>query len=346
MMMESKEHPATAPQTQPAGESPTGSAPEPAPRPAPGPTKVRRVGTFSLGIMLVAVGTILLASIFLPNLDLVGILKFAPVILVALGIEVLLYAARPDVKIKYDGVSILLAVLLMLACGASGVFSWFVQSYNPETISSHRAAARELEERAEQVLDTVPNARAAIRDYSIYQDSCVEFGQVLDTGDTSLYVTMNFGAQSTAEEFTRDCKAVVDACRAGGLEVDSYQFDVWQGSLDQYEGELWELSLDRWSAGADEATLRNRVVTTYYYDGNSFDTAEGALNFKQERRAQQLYDLYINTFDSDPDVDFEEKYGDSPTEEQRNDFMSRRLTQYGVSTAETAQSRTEITGEE
>ena len=251
----------------------------------------------------------------------------------------------------------------MLACGASGVFSWFVQSYNPESISSHRAAAsisshraaaRELEERAEQVLDTVPNARAAIRDYSIYQDSYVEFGQVLDvefgqvldTGDISLYVTMNFGAQATAEEFTRDCKAIVDACRAGGLEVDSYQFDVWQGSLDQYEGELWELSLDRWSAGADEATLRNRVVTTYYYDGNSFDTAEGALNFKQERRAQQLYNLYINTFDSDPDIDFEEKYGDSPTEEQRNDFMSRRLTQYGVSTAETAQSRTEITGEE
>ena len=40
------------------------AAPETAPKP---PIKVRRVGTFSLGLMLVAIGAIQLAQIFMPN---------------------------------------------------------------------------------------------------------------------------------------------------------------------------------------------------------------------------------------------------------------------------------------
>ena len=83
------------------------AAPETAPKP---PVKVRRVGTFSLGLMLVAIGAIQLAQIFMPNVNVLSVVKYAPVVLIVLGIEVLIYAARPDVKIKYDGISIFLCI--------------------------------------------------------------------------------------------------------------------------------------------------------------------------------------------------------------------------------------------
>ena len=91
------------------------AAPETAPKP---PVKVRRVGTFSLGLMLVAIGAIQLAQIFMPNVNVLSVVKYAPVVLIVLGIEVLIYAARPDVKIKYDGISIFLCIIIMLTAGA------------------------------------------------------------------------------------------------------------------------------------------------------------------------------------------------------------------------------------
>ena len=53
------------------------AAPETAPKP---PVKVRRVGTFSLGLMLVAIGAIQLAQIFMPNVNVLSVVKYAPVV--------------------------------------------------------------------------------------------------------------------------------------------------------------------------------------------------------------------------------------------------------------------------
>ena len=104
------------------------AAPETAPKP---PVKVRRVGTFSLGLMLVAIGAIQLAQIFMPNVNVLSVVKYAPVVLIVLGIEVLIYATRPDVKIKYDGISIFLCIIIMLTAGASGAVAAVAQAFTP-----------------------------------------------------------------------------------------------------------------------------------------------------------------------------------------------------------------------
>lgn len=80
------------------------AAPETAPKP---PVKVRRVGTFSLGLMLVAIGAIQLAQIFMPNVNVLSVVKYAPVVLIVLGIEVLIYAARPDSMTSFPSSSAL-----------------------------------------------------------------------------------------------------------------------------------------------------------------------------------------------------------------------------------------------
>ena len=50
------------------------------------PKKQRRVGTVAFGLTLVAAGVLLVAKTFVPALDLITIARFAPAILVVLGV--------------------------------------------------------------------------------------------------------------------------------------------------------------------------------------------------------------------------------------------------------------------
>lgn len=58
------------------------------------PKKVRRVGSIAFALVLIAAGVLLIVYQFVPQFDLLRILKFSPVILIALGIEMLVYSAR------------------------------------------------------------------------------------------------------------------------------------------------------------------------------------------------------------------------------------------------------------
>ena len=50
----------------------------------------RRVGTFTLGVVLVVSGALMLASMFWPQLDWEWALKCSPLILIGLGVETLI----------------------------------------------------------------------------------------------------------------------------------------------------------------------------------------------------------------------------------------------------------------
>ena len=89
-------------------------APEPAaqaPLP-PQPPRQRRVGTFTLGLTLILIGVLVPLSLLYQE-QAWTIFKFAPVVLVFLGIEVLVYAFRyREGKFKYDGLSVFLVIML------------------------------------------------------------------------------------------------------------------------------------------------------------------------------------------------------------------------------------------
>ena len=78
----------------------------------------RRVGTFTLGIVLVAAGTGMLGSLLWPQMEIGWLLKASPLILVALGVETLL-SARGGGRVKYDWLGMILCFLL---AGAAMVF--------------------------------------------------------------------------------------------------------------------------------------------------------------------------------------------------------------------------------
>ena len=88
-------------------ETPAFKAPENAP--------VRRVGTLSLGVCLIACGVLFLCYFFVPHFNWQLALKIAPAAgLILLGCEVLYFAARPQ-RWKYDFLSVFLCIVLMVS---------------------------------------------------------------------------------------------------------------------------------------------------------------------------------------------------------------------------------------
>lgn len=82
----------------------------------------RRVGTLTLGIVLIVFGILFVARIIQPAINYDFILNCWPLILILLGAEILVsYILNKEDKIKYDGWAIALIVLLsFFALGMAG----------------------------------------------------------------------------------------------------------------------------------------------------------------------------------------------------------------------------------
>ncbi len=89
-----------------------------------------RVGTFSMGIILVALGIIMLYS-QIADVQAMGlILKWWPIILVLLGVEILLYivlSKQEQPKVKFDVFSIVIITFIMMAGVGVYAVSSFIQ---------------------------------------------------------------------------------------------------------------------------------------------------------------------------------------------------------------------------
>ena len=84
----------------------------------------RRVGTFTLGVVLVAAGCGMLAAVFRPQIDVRWMLSASPVILILLGVETLL-AARGGGRVKYDWLGMFLCFILVGAALCMYAAAWY-----------------------------------------------------------------------------------------------------------------------------------------------------------------------------------------------------------------------------
>lgn len=109
--------------------------------------KIQYAGRITLGIALIIVGVLITAGLFMPSLDLTKLAKFAPLILVALGLEILVSSIRHgdrQVKVGFG-----MVILCLFLIGGSVCFSllpevWKV--FNPEA----RAAVAKEESQKER----------------------------------------------------------------------------------------------------------------------------------------------------------------------------------------------------
>lgn len=96
--------------------------------------KQRRVGTVTLGAILVLYGIVFLLHSFIEGMSYYLIFRLWPIIFVALGIEVLISSIRfKEQEFKYDFAAIIIiCVLIVFAMGMAGLdwmyvhHSWYV----------------------------------------------------------------------------------------------------------------------------------------------------------------------------------------------------------------------------
>ena len=99
----------------------------------------RRVGTLTLGVVLVAAGTGMLASMFWPRFHPEWLLKASPCILILLGLETL-FSARSGGRVKYDWLGMFLCFILTGAALCMYCAAWWVM--NGGSLQSLQNASR------------------------------------------------------------------------------------------------------------------------------------------------------------------------------------------------------------
>lgn len=91
--------------------------------------RIRRVGSITCGIIMIVFGGLFLVHMFYPALSLAVIMKLWPLILIALGSEMLVSNIRrgeeQEEVLKYDGGAIFLVFLLTCFSVVMGMIEWF-----------------------------------------------------------------------------------------------------------------------------------------------------------------------------------------------------------------------------
>ena len=286
------------------------------------PKKQRRVGTVAFGLTLVAAGVLLVAKTFVPALDLITIARFAPVILVVLGVEVLIYAARPDVVLKYDFLSMFATAFILLLIGGASLVPLAVQYLSPEwdgTISRMRS---QLEQKVYTAVSADASLQNVVHDatVNVYGDKYLNAeGQMVWDEDSAyeyVYITFN-PLYQTAEEFAADCQAVMTACKKAGLNIREYQFDTWNGNAGEEVRPYFTLNVNGpWLSDADVQTLANSVSTQWCYQDSIFSSREELDNFLNVATAETAMEEKTFYFE-----------GQEMTEEELYTYMEERISE-------------------
>ena len=268
------------------GAAPAGPAPQ-----QPQPQKVRRVGTVAFGLTLVLAGVLLIADLFLPDLSLLRLARFAPAILVVLGVEVLVYAARPGVTIKYDFLSMFATALILVVVGGASLVPLAVQYLGPEVDGTRERLYRELESDTYRALSADPALDGVVHDASF----SIELERVMKPDGTlvwdtesaanSVYFTLNQNYGSEAE-FASDCRAILSACRAAQLPIQQYRIDTWVGGQSERPVPRYQIELNGlWMASAGTEVLAADVSTDWYYQGIYFGDRASLDAYLEEQAA-------------------------------------------------------------
>ena len=210
----------------------TGEAPQTA-KPQP----LRRVGSFTLGVCLIAAGIFFLLAYFVPSVDWKLMLKIAPAAgLILLGGEVLFFAARPG-RWKYDFWSVLICLVLMAGCFGLSLLPVVWEEIGPERDQASMKLSQQYTADAyAQIRKSDPDAPVKDLSGNVYlYTGAVKTLEDIDGG--SGYVTLDVelsGSYGSAEQFAQSCRSMTDAVQQCRPQPDTLIF-AWSPDNDPEE---------------------------------------------------------------------------------------------------------------
>ncbi len=303
--------------------------------PAEPPKKVRRVGTMAFALLLIAGGALLLVQQFMPKANLLAVLKFAPVILIVLGIEVLVYSAKPDVKLKFDWLGILGCAFILVTVGTASLMPLAWRWLGGADRNAEKRIEQQVVDSMYEQLSADPELKANVT--SMY--GSVDFNHIdtenvdytLEPGDT-LILHLNFrqDAAGNEQEFAANCAAIVQAAKEAGWNFTTMSFGTEEnigGVYDTYRAEFSQSFAD----GLTIEQLAKRVQKGYYYDYDAYDSKEARDNAIKADLRDKISERYADEHD---DVYPNEDYLTEETERQFNALYGSAATE--IATPESA----------
>lgn len=232
---------------------------------APQPRRVRRVGTTTMGLTLIVAGIAITAGLLNPALDFSLLCKLSPLILVALGVEVLFASfTAKQARLKYDFLSMLVCAVLVCAALCGAAVAPLMQYCGP----ARQQAESELQDRWYDELLTELGGLAQVADLSsgLYADEWTDASQLRKegfeaVGPAHVYVRLK-GPYTDRDAFLEDCRAIVEGVRRTSVETPYLEVS-WDGE----EG-YFHLNLD------SPFAWRQSDLSTYVSEG-VYETSEG-----------------------------------------------------------------------
>ena len=290
------------------------------------PKKVRRVGSIAFALVLIAAGVLLIVYQFVPQFDLLKILKFSPVILVALGIEMLVYSARPDVKVKFDWLAMLGTAFTLCIVGTAALLPLAISEWGP---ARNYAQTRIESQKADAMYSALtPNpalkAKTDSLSVDVWFNHDTDGDYTLQSGDDCILYAALQGPYADAETFAADCMAVMQRAADDGLGFTCYHFNADE---DIDDGISYYLDcVASYPAGLTAAQVAQRVTESYHYDGSSFSSETDRNEYIKTRLRDDIAEEYANAHD---DVYPDDDYVDAEVERRFNE-------QFGIATPESA----------
>lgn len=186
------------------------------------PRRVRRVGTCTMGVLLIVVGLTVCLGLLRPGIDFTLLLRLSPLILVALGVEVLLAARQKEVRLKYDFASMIICFLLVLAVLAASCVPMLYAVEGPPRRTAECAVEQALSDATFSQL----KGSGDVADVSYRVSINLSPTRTADTVQTpadllpgdSVYVEAQLsGAYADETAFAAACRPVIDAVLSTGV---------------------------------------------------------------------------------------------------------------------------------
>lgn len=198
---------------------------------------LRRVGSFTLGVCLIAAGIFFLLTYFVPGFPTQPVLRIVPAAgLVLLGGEVLFFAARPG-RWKYDFWSVLICLMLMGGCFCLFLLPVVWEEISPQRRQTELRLGQEYTAEAyDRIKTAAPEVRVKdIRGNAYLYSSKTETLRDLDAGDGHLSLTVElFGDYDSVQAFAQDCRRVTDAVQQCSALPDELRI-AWSPDNDPEE---------------------------------------------------------------------------------------------------------------
>ena len=198
---------------------------------------LRRVGSFTLGVCLIAAGIFFLLTYFVPGFPTQPVLRIVPAAgLVMLGGEVLFFAARPG-RWKYDFWSVLICLVLMGGCFGLSLLPVVWEKIGPErNQASMKLSQQYTADAYAQIRKSDPDAPVKDISGNVYlYTGAVKTLEDIDGG--SGYVTLDVelsGSYGSAEQFAQACRSMTDAVQQCRPQPDTLIF-AWSPDNDPEE---------------------------------------------------------------------------------------------------------------